>query len=113
MAADFGGSLPAQHPCTLPCHAPASCDEAEPCGATVTASCPCGRIRQDARCGARVQIRCGPECAVARRNARLAEALGISVEREGRDQVVYPEDVGLFGRANGGFVGVVERAFEE
>jgi transcriptional repressor NF-X1 len=44
-------SFPEIHPCTAPCHAPSSCPETEPCMASVTLSCACGRIQQQAPCG--------------------------------------------------------------
>ncbi|KAH9918761.1 uncharacterized protein BXZ73DRAFT_52831 [Epithele typhae] len=117
--------FPAQHPCTLPCHAPASCEESEPCRSIVTISCPCGRIRQSVPCGRSVtsnsgregsqQLKCSNECGIAKRNARLAEALGINPERaEGRSaQVTYSEDLISFARANGKFCTLVEKTFAD
>ena len=117
--------MPAQHPCTLPCHAPASCDESEPCRAIVTITCPCGRIRQPVPCGRSItsssgreggqQLKCSNECAIAKRNARLAEALGINPDRaEGRaQQVTYNDDLLAFARANVKFCTIVEKSFSE
>lgn len=116
-------SLPLHHPCTQPCHAPSSCDESAPCTAVITVTCPCGRIRQPVQCGKSVatpagrenqQPKCSNECLIAKRNARLADALGISQEsRERGPAVVWPDEVLAFGRANPKFVGVVEKAFAE
>ena len=118
-------SLPALHPCTLPCHAPASCDESEPCRSIVTIACPCGRIRQSVPCGRSTtnlsgregtqQLKCTNECAIAKRNARLAEALGINPDRsESRaQQITYGEELLSFARANTKFCGIVEKSFAE
>jgi transcriptional repressor NF-X1 len=86
-------------------------------------TCPCGRIRQPVQCGKSVatpagrenqQPKCSNECLIAKRNARLADALGISQEsRERGPAVVWPDEVLAFGRANPKFVGVVEKAFAE
>ena len=114
--------LPAHHPCTLPCHAPASCSESEPCLATITITCPCGRIRQPVPCGRSTsnpagregsqQLKCTGECSIAKRNARLAEALGINPE--GRSfQASYSDEVVAFARANVKFCLLVEKTFAE
>jgi len=115
--------LPLHHPCTLPCHAPSACDESAPCNAVITLSCPCGRIRQQVQCGKSLanpagresqQLKCSNDCLVAKRNARLADALGITQEsRERVAAVVWPDDVRAFGRANLKFVSVVEKAFAD
>ena len=124
---DLTFSLPAQHPCTLPCHAPASCDESEPCRSVVTITCPCGRIRQSVPCGRSLsnsaregsqQLKCSNECAIAKRNARLAEALGINpADREsgGRalHQVTYADELASFARANAKFCALVEKSFAD
>ncbi|KZP23527.1 hypothetical protein FIBSPDRAFT_910249 [Athelia psychrophila] len=113
---------PAHHPCTLPCHAPAACSEAEPCRSAITLTCPCGRICQSALCGrstsnpgrqATQQLKCSNECLVAKRNARLAEALGISTDASREKGVTYNDDVMVFARANGKFLGLVEKTFAE
>ena len=115
-------SLPSHHPCTLPCHAPSTCSEAEPCRSTITLSCPCGRIKQSALCGrstsnpgreATQQLKCSNECLVAKRNARLAEALGISTDASREKNVTYNDEVTLFARANAKFLGLVEKTFAE
>ncbi|KAF7350455.1 FKBP12-associated protein 1-like protein [Mycena venus] len=122
--ADEGcGALPLNHPCTHPCHAPSSCDESTPCTAVITVTCACGRIRQPVQCGKSVatpagresqQPKCSNECLIAKRNARLADALGISQEtRERGPAVVWPDEVLAFGRANPKFVSVVEKAFAD
>ncbi|KAJ7145342.1 hypothetical protein C8R43DRAFT_546162 [Mycena crocata] len=115
--------LPQHHPCTRPCHAPSSCDEATPCTTVITVTCACGRIRQPVQCGKSLtnpgresqQPKCTNECLIAKRNARLADALGISQESRDRGglAVTWPDEVLAFGRANAKFVGVVEKAFAE
>ncbi|KAJ7637122.1 hypothetical protein FB45DRAFT_908302 [Roridomyces roridus] len=104
--------FPLRHPCTQPCHAPAGCDESAPCTAIITVSCarfnagksvanPIGRESQ--------QPKCTNECLIAKRNARLADALGIS--QDTRDRGGPP--VLAFARANPKFVSVVEKAFAD
>ncbi|KAH8097069.1 hypothetical protein BXZ70DRAFT_974531 [Cristinia sonorae] len=114
---------PALHACTLPCHAPAACSEAEPCRAIVNITCPCGRIVQPVPCGRSTsspggregsqQLKCSNECAIAKRNARLADALGISPDRVDKTQVTYHESLIAFARGEPGFCAMVEKTFAE
>lgn len=115
-------SLPANHPCTLPCHAPAACEESEPCRTPITLTCPCGRIRQQVPCGRSTlnpaglegsqQLKCTNECLLAKRNARLAEALGINTEgRSG--QVSYADELVNSAKADLKFCLLVEKTFAE
>ncbi|KAN0129710.1 hypothetical protein V8E53_012530 [Lactarius tabidus] len=117
--------LPAQHPCTQPCHAPSICPETDPCTTAVTVSCPCGRIQQSVLCGrsasspagreAALIPRCTNECEIAKRNARLAEALGINpdLHKANSRQVVYSDDLVSFAKPNAKFVELVEKTFAE
>ncbi|KAH9928987.1 hypothetical protein B0H21DRAFT_837372 [Amylocystis lapponica] len=117
--------LPAHHPCALPCHAPASCSEAEPCRTIINVTCPCGRIRQPIQCGRSLsnpagregsqQIKCTNECLVAKRNARLAEALGISPDRAGtrEQQATYNDELLAFARLNPKFCITVEKSLAD
>lgn len=57
--------------------------------------------------------KCTNECSIAKRNARLAEALGIDPSAKDKDKVVYNDDVVAFARANSRFVPTVEKAFAE
>ncbi|KAH0834956.1 hypothetical protein J3R83DRAFT_10664 [Lanmaoa asiatica] len=112
----FFFSLPAHHPCTQICHAPTSCPETEPCLTPVTLTCPCGHLRSTVPCsGTKLTLACTGECEIRKRNARLAEALGISEEkRESRGRVTWSTE--LVGCARGlgpKFVGVVEKAFAD
>jgi transcriptional repressor NF-X1 len=117
-------SLPAQHPCVQPCHAPSVCPELEPCGATITITCACGRIQQSVLCGrctsspagrgAALKPHCTNECEIAKRNARLAEALGINPDMPKTNRnIVYADEIVTFARHNGKFVELVEKAFAE
>lgn len=117
-------SLPALHPCTLPCHAPSVCPEVEPCSATITVNCPCGRICQSVLCGrstsssagreAFLVPHCTNECEIAKRNARLAEALGIDPDmHKTNHNIVYSDELVAFARLNGKFVELVEKTFAE
>lgn len=113
-------SLPTHHPCSLPCHAPSACNESEPCSAMVTITCPCGRLQQPSICGKRdsnqegtaTQLHCRDECNVAKRNARLAIALGISGTKN-QANVVYSEDIVSFGKENPKFIALVEKSLNE
>ncbi|KAF8957390.1 hypothetical protein BDZ97DRAFT_1906818 [Flammula alnicola] len=117
--------LPNHHPCTLPCHAPSSCPETEPCQSLVTLTCPCGRIRQAVHCGRTVNSRgsghaqaapkCSNDCQIAKRNARLADALGISSENRDKSAaaVTYSDELVAFARSNNKFLPVVEKAFAD
>ena len=118
-------SLPANHPCTLPCHAPTSCPEDEPCRATINISCPCGRIRQPVSCGRSTAnpagregsqpLKCTNECAIAKRNARLAEALGINTSSADSKAaaVSYSDELIGFARTNMKFCLLVEKTLSE
>ena len=64
--------------------------------------------------------KCNNDCQTAKRNARLADALGIS--QEGRESngnsvinksVVYSEELVGFARGNLKFLGLVEKTFAE
>ena len=115
-------SLPANHPCTLACHAPAACDESEPCRAPITLSCPCGRIKQQVPCGRSAtnpqglegsqQLKCSTECLVAKRNARLAEALGINADARSKE-VVYSPELLAHAKLDVKFCHLVEKTFAE
>ncbi|KAI0305265.1 hypothetical protein B0F90DRAFT_1809057 [Multifurca ochricompacta] len=116
--------LPTQHPCTQPCHAPSVCPEVEPCSAVITVLCACGRIQQAVLCGrsasnsagreATLAPRCTNECEIGKRNARLAEALGINPDlHKVNRQVAYSDELLAFARLNGKFVELVEKAFSE
>ncbi|KAL6303220.1 hypothetical protein BKA93DRAFT_788613 [Sparassis latifolia] len=115
--------LPAHHPCAFPCHAPASCDESEPCRATIYLTCPCGRIRTPISCGRSTlnpagregsqQIKCSNECLVAKRNARLAEALGINPNRTDGRQATFSDPLVASARADPKFCALVEKTFDE
>ena len=129
-------SLPDHHLCTEPCHAPSSCSETEPCQSLVVVTCPCGRNRRTALCGRSMSQpegqqcpspKCTNECGITKRNARLAEVLGINPTKSGTtgtnasmggygglvNTVTYSDEVIGFARANVKFLPVVEKAFAE
>ena len=116
-------SLPNNHPCTLPCHAPSSCPETEPCQSLIMVSCPCGRIKQAVACNRTStstassstypQLKCTTECAIAKRNARLAEALGIDPDKDKTSTTVYTDELCGFANSNPKFLSIVEKAFAE
>jgi len=57
---------------------------------------------------------CTNECEIAKRNARLAEALGINPDTHKPDRnVAYSDDLLAFARHNGKFVELVEKTFAE
>ncbi|KAF5324354.1 hypothetical protein D9619_011331 [Psilocybe cf. subviscida] len=116
---------PPDHPCTLPCHAPSACPETDPCQSLVTLTCPCGRIRQSVQCGktlttrgasqAQATLKCSNDCQIAKRNARLADALGINSESRDKANAAttYTDDLVAFAKANPKFLPTVERAFAD
>ncbi|KAK0473779.1 hypothetical protein IW261DRAFT_677706 [Armillaria novae-zelandiae] len=119
--------LPSHHPCPAPCHAPSACSEVGSCQSVVTLLCPCGRIQQSVRCGRSISnaagrnnqqpLKCTPECALAQRNARLAEALGIDTASRDKTKTasaaVYSDELVGFARFNEKFLAIVEKAFAE
>lgn len=126
----FLKSFPDLHPCQRTCHAPSTCPETEPCESLVTLTCPCGRIRQPVLCGRILPSstssslpKCNNDCQIAKRNARLADALGISLEKSGGvggggvggggGGVVYNDELVGFARGNGKFLSLVEKTFAE
>jgi transcriptional repressor NF-X1 len=56
---------------------------------------------------------CTNECAIAKRNARLAEALGISSDRTEKNKATYRDELIAFARANSKFLPVVEKSLAE
>ena len=56
---------------------------------------------------------CTNECAIAKRNARLAEALGISSDRTEKNRATYRDELIAFARANSRFLPVVEKCLAE
>ncbi|CDZ97760.1 Transcription factor NF-X1, contains NFX-type Zn2-binding and R3H domains [Phaffia rhodozyma] len=112
------------HPCQKPCHSPAACDQSEPCPSTVIQSCACGRMEQQATCGAclsnsssreDIVLKCIDACEKAKRNERLAAALGISKTRAAQNNAVeWPAQVVSLAITHGSaFLGLVEKALEE
>ncbi|KAG7446740.1 uncharacterized protein BT62DRAFT_948549 [Guyanagaster necrorhizus] len=117
--------LPSHHPCADSCHAPSACSEVGACQTLITLLCPCERIRQSVPCGRSIsnaagrngqqQLKCTSECLIAKRNARLAEALGIDTDSRDKtaSEGVYSDELVGFARLNDKFLAVVEKAFAE
>ncbi|KAF9460740.1 hypothetical protein BDZ94DRAFT_1265402 [Collybia nuda] len=114
--------LPDFHPCTHTCHAPSACPEESPCRSLITLVCPCVRIHQSVYCGRstsgpplqRIAPKCNDECMIAKRNARLADALRINpIDREKATVTSYHPELVTFAQSNVKFLGVVEKAFAE
>jgi transcriptional repressor NF-X1 len=59
--------------------------------------------------------KCNNDCLTAKRNARLADALGISQEGGSKDNknVMYSDELVGFARGNLKFLGLVEKTFAE
>ncbi|GAA5880063.1 hypothetical protein JCM16303_001198 [Sporobolomyces ruberrimus] len=88
------------HPCPLPCHFPSSCPADQPCPKMIEVSCACGHLTQQARCGSSDskpegnmgrQVKCTDACAVAKRNAQLADALGVEKKEPKLREVEYDQ----------------------
>ena len=94
------------------------------------ASCPCGRLKQSLRCGRCFStpsgtassrwLKCNNQCELTKRNARLAEALGISEESRERASrhmaggtVVSSNEVIAFVKEDPKFVLLVEKTCSE
>ncbi|GAA5991452.1 hypothetical protein JCM11641_005210 [Rhodosporidiobolus odoratus] len=84
------------HPCPLPCHFPSACSTETPCDKLITVTCTCGHLSQSARCGScdskpegnqGRHVKCTEACALAKRNAQLADALGVSAEEKKESKV--------------------------
>jgi len=58
-------------------------------------------------------LTCTNECAIAKRNARLAEALGISSGGTERSKATYRDEIVAFARANPKFLPLVEKSLAE
>ncbi|GAA6018805.1 hypothetical protein JCM11491_006870 [Sporobolomyces phaffii] len=97
------------HPCPLPCHFPSSCPADQPCPKMIEVTCACGHLIQQARCGAcdskpegnmGRQVKCTDACAVAKRNAQLADALGVEKKEPKIREVEYDQSTLAFYAAN-------------
>ncbi|KAK0540278.1 FKBP12-associated protein [Tilletia horrida] len=108
------------HPCTKPCHAPAACPDSEPCESIITIACPCGHLQQKSKCGASTSnpagreraLKCNDTCAIAQRNMKLADALGINYGEKSAP-ATYDVETIKFYASHRAFGDEVERAFNE
>ncbi|KAG6835541.1 hypothetical protein H0H93_000392 [Arthromyces matolae] len=74
----------------------------------------CGRSTSSPSGRPQASLKCNNDCAIARRNARLADALGITAEsREKTMAATYHDNLIAFAKANERFLTVVEKAFNE
>ncbi|SCV73947.1 BQ2448_6377 [Microbotryum intermedium] len=86
------------HPCPEQCHVPSSCPEVKPCIKMIEVSCDCGYLKQTINCGACTDrpdgnnsktLTCSDACAIAKRNAALAEALQVERREPKVKEVEY------------------------
>lgn len=59
------------------------------------------------------QPKCTLECGIAKRNAKLADALGIDTESREKNSIIYKDDLVRFAQRDTKFVGLVEKTFNE
>ncbi|GAA5838784.1 hypothetical protein JCM9279_003861 [Rhodotorula babjevae] len=97
------------HPCPLPCHFPSACPADAPCPKLIKVHCECGNLSQNARCGACDDkpegnagrlVKCTDACATAKRNAQLADALGVEQREVKTREVEYQPELVTFFAAN-------------
>ncbi|GAA6016990.1 hypothetical protein JCM10207_001449 [Rhodosporidiobolus poonsookiae] len=97
------------HPCPLPCHFPSACSTESPCDKFIEVTCSCGNIKQKARCGSCDSkpegnngrlVKCTDACTLAKRNAQLADALGVEKKEAKVREVAYEPQTLSFGQAN-------------
>ncbi|BGP33688.1 FKBP12-associated protein [Rhodotorula toruloides] len=110
------------HPCPLPCHFPSACPADTSCPKLIPVHCACGHITQNARCGACDDkpegnegrlLKCTDACAVAKRNAQLAEALGVEKREVKTREVEYSPDLLSFFAANQAWAQQIESQLVE
>ncbi|KAG5637001.1 hypothetical protein H0H81_006145 [Sphagnurus paluster] len=74
----------------------------------------CGRSTNTPGGRAQAVPKCNNECAIAKRNARLADALGITADsRQKVEAPTYHDELVAFARSNPKFLGVVEKTFDD
>ncbi|GAA5864129.1 hypothetical protein JCM3774_006390 [Rhodotorula dairenensis] len=110
------------HPCPLPCHFPSSCPADLPCPKLIPVHCACGHLSQNARCGACDDkpegnegrlLKCNDSCAVAKRNAQLAEALGVEQREVKSKEVEYPPELMSYYATNSAWGQLIEQQLIE
>ncbi|BGP49885.1 FKBP12-associated protein [Rhodotorula kratochvilovae] len=110
------------HPCPLPCHFPSACPADSPCPKLIPVHCACGHLSQNARCGTCDDkpegnsgrlLKCTDACAVAKRNAQLADALGVEQREVKTREVEYPPEVLSYYAANQAWAAQVEAQLVE
>lgn len=110
------------HPCPLPCHFPSACPADSPCPKLIPVHCACGHLSQNARCGACDEkpegnegrlLKCNDSCAVAKRNAQLAEALGVEQREVKSKEADYSPELLSFYAANSAWAQLIEQQLIE
>ncbi|GAA5977262.1 hypothetical protein JCM10908_004913 [Rhodotorula pacifica] len=110
------------HPCPLPCHFPSACPADVPCPKLIPVHCACGHLFQNARCGACDDkpegnegrlLKCNDSCAVAKRNAQLAEALGVEQREVKSKEADYPPELLSYYAANSAWAQLIEQQLVE
>ncbi|KAM0751251.1 hypothetical protein T439DRAFT_313553 [Meredithblackwellia eburnea MCA 4105] len=112
------------HPCAENCHFPSTCpvDEAHPCPKLIEVTCACGNLKQSARCATSTVrpegnrdrlVKCTDACALAKRNAALANALGIENKEPKVKEVVYEPQTLAFYTNNVVWCNSIEATFVE
>lgn len=112
-------------PSSLPpaaCHFPSACPADSPCPKLIPVHCACGHLSQNARCGACDEkpegnegrlLKCNDSCAVAKRNAQLAEALGVEQREVKSKEADYSPELLNFYAANSAWAQLIEQQLIE
>lgn len=107
---------------TAACHFPSACPTDTPCPKLIPVHCACGHLSQNARCGACDEkpegnegrlLKCTDACAVAKRNAQLAEALGVEQRETKTKEVEYPPELLAYYGANSAWAQLIEQQLVE
>ncbi|TIA86347.1 hypothetical protein E3P99_03711 [Wallemia hederae] len=107
---------------TSPCHGASLCDESNACQTVVIATCKCGTQKSKVCCGASISnphskqddyLECRSSCVTAERNSRLARALGITDSYKRKHDTHYTADMVQFALVNYGFVGGIQKAYND
>lgn len=72
----------------------------------------CGKSTANSAGRSTAQLKCTNECQIAKRNARLADALGINGQPRDRP-IVYNDELTTFAKSNAKFIQLVEKTFAE
>jgi len=104
------------------CHFPSACPADAPCPKLIKVHCECGNLSQNARCGACDDkpegnagrlVKCTDACATAKRNAQLADALGVEQREVKTREVEYQPELVSFYAANSAWSSGIEAQLVE